>query len=141
MSLPVTPTLDREFDIPADASDPAYSPISSPGEEKANRKLTPMYTRSIYFTLAPGENFRSQIAIAALQLPSIEPTFKPSDATIPDNYVTHTIQRQKWLEPVTWRTLIWNIQWISFIVITVTPILAVYGLFTTELNRKTFIWR
>jgi hypothetical protein len=33
-----------------------------------------------------------------------------------------------------------NIQWVSFIVLTVTPTLAIIGLFTTEWQLKTAIW-
>ncbi|ORX33913.1 putative stearoyl-CoA 9-desaturase [Kockovaella imperatae] len=70
----------------------------------------------------------------------IQPTFRPSDEDIPDNYVTATISKQKYLPPVTWKNLFWNIQWISFLAITVTPTIALYGFFTTPLQRKTLIW-
>ena len=78
-------------------------------------------------------------ALAGIQ--PIKPSFVPSDADIPDNYVTATIQKQKYLPPVTWKNLIWNIQWISFLAITVTPTIAIYGMLTTPYNRKTAIWR
>ena len=78
-------------------------------------------------------------ALAGIQ--PIRPTSTPSDEDIPDNYVTATIAKQKYLPPVTWKNLIWNIQWISFLAITITPCIALYGFFTTPLNRYTVIWR
>ena len=71
----------------------------------------------------------------------IQPTYRASDEDIPDNYVTATISKTKYLPPVTWRNLFWNIQWISFLAITITPAIALYGLFTTPYNRNTLIWR
>ena len=65
----------------------------------------------------------------------------PSDADIPDNYVSATIAKQKYLPPVTWGNLLQNIQWISFLAITVTPTVAIYGMFTTDFNWKTALWR
>jgi stearoyl-CoA desaturase (delta-9 desaturase) len=59
---------------------------------------------------------------------------------IPDNYVSATIAKQKYLPPVTWKNLIYNIQWISFLAITVTPSIAIYGMLTTPYNRNTVIW-
>jgi stearoyl-CoA desaturase (delta-9 desaturase) len=71
----------------------------------------------------------------------IKPTYTPSDVNIPDNYVSHTIANQKFLPPVTWSNLIWNIQWISFLALTITPALTIYGICTTNYNRNTAIWR
>ena len=72
---------------------------------------------------------------------AIQPTFKASDEDIPDNYVSATIAKQKYLPPVMWSNLFWNIQWISFLAITVTPTVAIYGMCTTECDRRTVIWR
>jgi stearoyl-CoA desaturase (delta-9 desaturase) len=70
----------------------------------------------------------------------IEPTNTPADQDIPDNYVSHMIQNQKYLPPITWSTLLQNIQWISFLALTVTPALAIYGVFTTERDWRTVAW-
>jgi stearoyl-CoA desaturase (delta-9 desaturase) len=82
------------------------------------------------------------IAIDALAgVSPLEPVMIPSDADIPDNYVSATIAKQKYLPPVTWSNLLSNIQWISFLAITVTPSVAIYGMFTTGFNWKTALWR
>lgn len=44
------------------------------------------------------------------------------------------------LPPVTLSTLLENIQWVSFLALTVTPSLAIYGLLTTDWNTKTVVW-
>lgn len=59
---------------------------------------------------------------------------------VPDNYVQRTVENMKWLPPVTWRNLLQNIQWISFLALTIPPALAIYGLFTTPWQTKTAIW-
>ena len=41
---------------------------------------------------------------------------------------------------MTLSTLLENIQWVSFLALTVTPSLAIYGLLTTDWNTKTFVW-
>ena len=64
-----------------------------------------------------------------------------SDADIPDNYVSATISKQKYLPPVTRANFIYNLQWISLLAIIVTPAVAIYGMFTTPANRATIIWR
>jgi len=70
----------------------------------------------------------------------LKPVMIPADAEIPDNYVSATIAKQKYLPPVTWGNLLQNIQWISFLAITVTPTVAIYGMFTTNFNWKTALW-
>lgn len=120
---PMTPpsTHDELFvatESPADKLDPAYSPPSTPDDNTKDPS---------------GLN-----ALAGIQ--PIKPTFEVPDSTIPDNYVTATISKQKYLPPVTWKTIIHNIQWISLLAITVTPAFAVYGMFTTSVNLKTVIW-
>lgn len=120
MSVPVTPQYERDEyyngePSVADMKDPAYSIPQTPDGK-------------------PGP-------VSSLAgVSEIKPTFKASDANIPDNYVTHTIAAQKYLPPVTWKNLIWNIQWISFLALTITPALTIYGLFTTPYNTKTAIW-
>jgi stearoyl-CoA desaturase (delta-9 desaturase) len=75
-------------------------------------------------------------------LPSspIVPTNTPSDINIPDNYVTHTLANQKHRPPITLRNVLQNINWVSFLVLTVTPTLAIYGCFSTAFNWKTALW-
>jgi stearoyl-CoA desaturase (delta-9 desaturase) len=70
----------------------------------------------------------------------LNPTNVPSDIDVPDNYVTRTIETQKRLPPVTWGNLLKNIQWVSFLALTVTPALAIYGVFNVNWNTKTAIW-
>jgi stearoyl-CoA desaturase (delta-9 desaturase) len=41
---------------------------------------------------------------------------------------------------VTLATLLDNIQWVSFLALTVTPTLAAIGLFTTPVQAKTVAW-
>jgi len=118
--MPQTPRDERDITyrqpFVADSTDPAYSPPRTPDSKSVQ--------------LAGGNAF----------LPEIQPTFTPSDADIPDNYVSHTIQKQKYLPPITWKNLIWNIQWISFLALTITPALSIYGLCTVPYNRNTAIW-
>jgi stearoyl-CoA desaturase (delta-9 desaturase) len=102
----------------ADRHDPAFSPPLTPESKTAE---------------PTGIN-----ALAGIN--AIQPTLRASDEDIPDNYVSATIAKQKYLPPVTWKNLLWNIQWISFLAITVTPSVAIYGMFTTSWNTKTAIW-
>jgi len=64
----------------------------------------------------------------------------PADLNIPDNYVQHTLKNTKPLPPVTWSTLLENINWISLLALTLSPTVAIYGMFTTELCWKTGIF-
>ncbi len=51
-----------------------------------------------------------------------------------------TLQREPALPPIQWKNILSEIQWVSAIVLSVTPLLAIYGLATTSLNAKTFAW-
>ncbi|KAL7416327.1 hypothetical protein BDY24DRAFT_379311 [Mrakia frigida] len=64
----------------------------------------------------------------------------PSESTVPTNYVQDTMEKQVVLPPITWSTLLQNIQWISFLALTVTPSIAVYGFYNVAWNNKTAIW-
>lgn len=64
----------------------------------------------------------------------------PADINIPDNYVSHTLKSQKPEPPITLNNLFQNIQWVSFLVLTLTPALAIYGFFTVKLQWKTLLW-
>lgn len=59
---------------------------------------------------------------------------------VPDNYVTRTVENMKMLPPVTLSNLHQNIQWISFLALTIPPAMAFYGLATVPVQTKTFIW-
>lgn len=65
---------------------------------------------------------------------------KHADSAIPDDYVTRTLEREPPLPPIQWKNIFNEIQWVSFIVLTSTPLLAIYGMFTTELRWQTFLW-
>lgn len=62
---------------------------------------------------------------------------QPSDLNIPDNYVQHTLKTTKPLPPVTWANLLQNINWISFTLLTATPLIGAWGALTTELRWET----
>lgn len=64
----------------------------------------------------------------------------PADLNIPEDYVQHTLKTTKPLPPVTWSTLLENINWISLLALTLSPAVAIYGMFTTELCWKTGIF-
>ena len=133
--MPVTPTLEQPnmFDQARTVgSDSEFSPPNTP-----DMKATGKHYRTLI-----GQSPDLSVGIDGLAgIKPIQPTFRPSDENIPDNYVTATIAKTKYLPPVTWKNLIWNIQWISFLAITITPAVALYGLSTTPVQRKTLIWR
>lgn len=63
-----------------------------------------------------------------------------ADGDIPDDYVLRALEREPDLPPIKWKNILNELQWVSFIVLTTTPILAVYGLLTTPLSWKTLAW-
>lgn len=56
------------------------------------------------------------------------------------SYVDAILAREKPLPPFQWRNVFSEIQWISFMALTLTPLIAIYGLFTCPLQRATLIW-
>ncbi|KAL1734718.1 hypothetical protein EV714DRAFT_244637 [Schizophyllum commune] len=70
--------------------------------------------------------------------------YVPTDLNIPDNYVQHTLKTTKPLPPVTLANVWGEINWISVTLLTVPPIVGIYGLFTTALQWRTgllmFAW-
>lgn len=64
----------------------------------------------------------------------------PKEDLPADDYVSRILQSQPPLPPIQWKNLLSEIQWVSAIALTITPILAIYGMFTTQLQLKTFIW-
>lgn len=63
-----------------------------------------------------------------------------ADGDIPDDYVTRTLEREPALPPVQMKNILSEIQWVSFIILTTTPLLGIYGMFTTPLLWKTLAW-
>ena len=63
-----------------------------------------------------------------------------ADANIPDDYVSRVLATEKPLPPVTIKNILSEIQWVSFLALTITPLLAIYGLFTTSWNSYTAAW-
>ncbi|POW11738.1 hypothetical protein PSTT_04994 [Puccinia striiformis] len=57
-----------------------------------------------------------------------------------DSYVQRTLRKEKPLPPITWRNFYREINLISTLALTIVPILALYGSFTTPLCRLTLAW-
>ena len=63
-----------------------------------------------------------------------------ADGNVPDNYVSWSLRNQKPRPPITFDNLLENIQWLTFAILTITPSIAIYGLFTHKLRWETFVW-
>ncbi|EPQ31706.1 uncharacterized protein PFL1_01039 [Pseudozyma flocculosa PF-1] len=74
------------------------------------------------------------------QAASVEKKEEFADANIPDDYVARVLATEKPLPPIQAKNILNEIQWVSFIALTSTPILAIYGMFTTKLSAATFAW-
>ncbi|WAQ90824.1 hypothetical protein PtA15_13A223 [Puccinia triticina] len=57
-----------------------------------------------------------------------------------DSYVQRTLRKEKPLPPITWHNFYREINVISTLALTVVPVLAIYGAFTTPLCRATLAW-
>lgn len=57
-----------------------------------------------------------------------------------DNFVERVLANEKSLPPIKLQNILNEIQWISFLVITIPPVLAVYALIYVPLQYNTFIW-
>ncbi|KAL4255356.1 fatty acid desaturase type 1 family protein, partial [Pleurotus pulmonarius] len=64
----------------------------------------------------------------------------PADIDIPDNYVAYTLAHQKSLPPFQWRNWRTEISWISFFLLTLTPLIGVVGAYYTPLHRNTLLF-
>ncbi|KAF9003440.1 delta 9-fatty acid desaturase protein [Cyathus striatus] len=67
-----------------------------------------------------------------------EPDVTPIDLDIPDNYVAYTLKTQKELPPISWQNWHTEISWLSFSILTITPIIGLVGAFVTPLRWPTF---
>lgn len=59
---------------------------------------------------------------------------------IEDNYIQQALRAPPQLPPFQWKNILQELQWISFLVLTVTPLLALYGVLTTPLRLPTALW-
>lgn len=64
----------------------------------------------------------------------------PADIDIPDNYVAYTLAHQKSLPPFQWRNWRTEISWISFFLLTLTPLIGIVGAYYTPLQPKTLLF-
>lgn len=64
----------------------------------------------------------------------------PIDINIPDNYVQHTLKTQKSLPPFRWDKWYSEINWLSFTILTVTPLIGIVGAIYTKLRWETFLF-
>ena len=76
---------------------------------------------------------------------AMKPTTKsagdvPIDLDIPDNYVAHTLKTQKPLPPVTWANWYKELNYLSFTILTVTPVIGIIGAMFTPLRWQTFLF-
>ncbi|KAF9071725.1 delta 9-fatty acid desaturase [Rhodocollybia butyracea] len=76
---------------------------------------------------------------------NISTASRPSEAVdvlIPevDNYVAYTLKTQKVLPPVQWSNLLNELNWISFVVLTLPPAVGVVGAFYVRLQWQTAVW-
>ncbi|KAJ8508620.1 hypothetical protein ONZ45_g9109 [Pleurotus djamor] len=62
----------------------------------------------------------------------------PIDIDIRDDYVAYTLRTQKPLPPFQWSNLLDEINWISVLLLTIPPLIGVFGAATTPLRRETF---
>ncbi|KAE9406206.1 delta 9-fatty acid desaturase, partial [Gymnopus androsaceus JB14] len=57
-----------------------------------------------------------------------------------DNYVAYTLKNTKSLPPITWSNLLNEINWLSFYILTVPPLIGIVGAFHVKLQWKTAVW-
>ncbi|TFK47579.1 delta 9-fatty acid desaturase protein [Heliocybe sulcata] len=65
---------------------------------------------------------------------------EPIDLHIPDNYVQHTLKTQKELPPISWNNWWRELQYLTVAILTITPSLAIYGMFTTKFRWQTALF-
>lgn len=62
------------------------------------------------------------------------------DSNIPKNLVAHILETEQPLPPITWSNWWKEINWLSFTVLTVTPIIGIIGARFTKLRWETFLF-
>lgn len=69
-----------------------------------------------------------------------EPQTIPSDINIIDDYVSHTLRTQKPLPPIGWHNWWKELNWVSLPILTITPMIALWGAFNVKLRWETLVW-
>lgn len=59
---------------------------------------------------------------------------------IPDNYVAWTLKNQKPLPPITWDNWWKELNYLSLSILTITPMIALWGAFRVHLRWETAVW-
>lgn len=60
--------------------------------------------------------------------------------SIEDNHVAYTLKTIKPSPPVTWSSLLKEINWLSFYILTVPPLIGIVGAFNVRLQWETAVW-
>lgn len=68
------------------------------------------------------------------------PEHIPTDANIPDNYVTYTLKNQKALPPITWDNWYKELNWLHFAILAGAPVVGFVGAYNTRLRWETAVW-
>lgn len=72
---------------------------------------------------------------------NVEKVFEePADANIPDNYVSWTLKNQKALPPVRWDNLLQELNWLNVSILSIPPLLALYGVTNVRLRWETALF-
>ncbi|KAF8723813.1 hypothetical protein AX14_009161 [Amanita brunnescens Koide BX004] len=86
----------------------------------------------------------SSSSTSTLAMPDITAAKKddtvPIDINIPDNYVEHTLKTTRPLPPISWENWYKEINWLSFTILTLTPVMGVIGAFFVKLRWETFLF-
>jgi stearoyl-CoA desaturase (delta-9 desaturase) len=65
---------------------------------------------------------------------------EPEDSHIPDNYVSWTLKNQKALPPIRWDNLLQELNWLNVSILTIPPLLSIYGVFNVRLRWETVLF-
>lgn len=63
-----------------------------------------------------------------------------ADSDVPENYVSQTLRNTVPRPALTWRNFWTELHWVNITVLTITPLLGLYGLFSTKFTLKTFLF-
>lgn len=69
-----------------------------------------------------------------------EPAVDLSPAEIPDNYVAWTLRNTRERPPITWPKFLGELNYISLAALTITPTIAIWGIFYVQLRWKTAVF-